>query len=142
MLSWDSRQNKNVPRKTVPISGLNFWDSGTVLKNVIYHVPHTQPIEKKRYGTLGETWDSRKHKVSGAGAMSHLVLHMDKFKKEAIRGIQSHNRRERRATATPDKAFFDGLTPEETRRFFEESKAFLTEFCGRGECHFRNGSHG
>ena len=29
-----------------------------------------------------------------------------------------------------DKAFFDGLTPEETRRFFEESKAFLTEFVG------------
>lgn len=31
---------------------------------------------------------------------------------------------------TSDKAFFDGLTPEETRRFFEESKAFLTEFVG------------
>ena len=31
---------------------------------------------------------------------------------------------------TSDKAFFDALTPEETRRFFEESKAFLTEFVG------------
>ena len=31
---------------------------------------------------------------------------------------------------TSDKAFFDGLTPEETRRFFEESKAFLAEFVG------------
>lgn len=107
---------------------------------------------------------------------------MDKFKKEAIRGIQSHNRRERESHSNPDidydrsaanyelhevassnyaeaiqnriddlllvkavrkdavrmcglivtsdKAFFDGLTPEETRRFFEESKAFLTEFVG------------
>ena len=27
--------------------------------------------------------------------MSFLVLHMDKFKKEAVRGIQSHNNRER-----------------------------------------------
>ena len=114
--------------------------------------------------------------------MSYLVLHMDKFKKEAIRGIQSHNRRERESHSNPDidydrsaanyelheaassnyaeaiqnriddlllvkavrkdavrmcglivtsdKAFFDGLTPEETRRFFEESKAFLTEFAG------------
>ena len=114
--------------------------------------------------------------------MSYLVLHMDKFKKEAIRGIQSHNRRERESHSNPDidydrsaanyelhevassnyaeaiqnriddlllvkavrkdavrmcglivtsdKAFFDGLTPEETRRFFEESKVFLTEFVG------------
>ena len=114
--------------------------------------------------------------------MSYLVLHMDKFKKEAIRGIQSHNRRQRESHSNPDidyersaanyelheaaasnyaeaiqnriddlllvkavrkdavrmcglivtsdKAFFDGLTPEETRRFFEESKAFLTEFVG------------
>ena len=114
--------------------------------------------------------------------MSYLVLHMDKFKKEAIRGIQSHNRRERESHSNPDidydrsaanyelhetaasnyaeviqnriddlllvkavrkdavrmcglivtsdKAFFDALTPEETRRFFEESKAFLTEFVG------------
>ena len=115
--------------------------------------------------------------------MSFLVLHMDKFKKEAIRGIQSHNRRERESRSNPDidygrstgnyelheeasdnyaqaiqnridelllvkavrkdavhlcglivssdKAFFDRLTPEESRRFFEESKAFLTEFVGR-----------
>ena len=114
--------------------------------------------------------------------MSYLVLHMDKFKKDAIRGIQSHNRRERESHSNPDidysrstgnydlhesasdnyaqaiqnriddlllvkavrkdavrmcglivtsdKAFFDALTPEETRRFFEESKAFLTEFVG------------
>lgn len=114
--------------------------------------------------------------------MSYLVLHMDKFKKEAARGIQSHNRRERESHSNPDidydrsaanyelhesassnyaeaiqnriddlllvkavrkdavrmcglivtsdKAFFDGLTPEDTRRFFEESKAFLTEFVG------------
>ena len=114
--------------------------------------------------------------------MSYLVLHMNKFKKESIRGIQSHNRRERESHSNPDidydrsaanyelheaassnyveaiqnridelllvkavrkdavrmcglivtsdKAFFDGLTPEETRRFFEESKAFLTEFVG------------
>lgn len=114
--------------------------------------------------------------------MSYLVLHMNKFKKEAIRGIQSHNRRERESHSNPDidydrsaanyelheaassnyvetiqnridelllvkavrkdavrmcglivtsdKTFFDGLTPEETRRFFEESKVFLTEFVG------------
>ena len=34
--------------------------------------------------------------------MSYLVLHMDKFKKEAIRGIQSHNRRERESHSNPD----------------------------------------
>lgn len=115
--------------------------------------------------------------------MSYLVLHMDKFKKDAVRGIQSHNRRERESRSNPDidyarstgnyelheeavsnyaqaiqnriddlllvkavrkdavhlcglivssdKAFFDKLTPEESRRFFEESKAFLTEFVGK-----------
>ena len=34
--------------------------------------------------------------------MSYLVLHMDKFKKNAIRGIQSHNRRERESHSNPD----------------------------------------
>ncbi len=29
-----------------------------------------------------------------------------------------------------DSAFFEKLSPEETRRFFEESKSFLTEFVG------------
>ena len=119
---------------------------------------------------------------TGERVMSYLVLHMDKFKKEAIRGIQSHNRRERESHSNPDidydrsaanyelheaaasnyaeaiqnriddlllvktvrkdavrmcglivtsdKAFFDGLTPDDTRRFFEESKAFLTGFVG------------
>lgn len=114
--------------------------------------------------------------------MSYLVLHMDKFKKEAIRGIQSHNRRERESHSNPDidydrsaanyelhesassnyteaiqnrvddlllvkavrkdavrmcglivtsdSAFFQKLSPEDTRRFFEESKAFLTDFVG------------
>ncbi len=114
--------------------------------------------------------------------MSYLVLHMDKFKKEAIRGIQSHNRRERESRSNPDidydrnsanyelhesastnyaetiqrridalqlakavrkdavrmcglivtsdSAFFQSLSPEDTRRFFEESKAFLAEFVG------------
>ena len=113
--------------------------------------------------------------------MSYLVLHMDKFKKEAVRGIQSHNNRERESHSNPDidysksqgnydlhgqkaeyaqaiqnriddlllvkavrkdavhmcgiivssdSAFFEKLTPEDTRRFFEESKAFLTEFVG------------
>lgn len=107
---------------------------------------------------------------------------MDKFKKEAIRGIQSHNRRERESHSNPDidydrssanyelhesastnyaeaiqrridalqlakavrkdavrmcglivtsdSAFFQSLSPEDTRQFFEESKAFLTEFVG------------
>lgn len=116
--------------------------------------------------------------------MSLLVLHMDKFKKEAIRGIQSHNRRERESHSNPDidygksqgnydlcenpvqnyaqaiqnriddllmvkavrkdavhmcglvissdKAFFDKLTPEETRRFFEEATKYLMDFVGRG----------
>ena len=114
--------------------------------------------------------------------MSYLVLHMDKFKKEAIRGIQGHNRRERESRSNPDidydrsaanyelhesasanyaeaiqeriddlllvkavrkdavrmcglivtsdSAFFQKLSPEDTRRFFEESKAFLTDFVG------------
>lgn len=114
--------------------------------------------------------------------MFYLVLHMDKFKKEAIRGIQSHNRRERESHSNPDidygrsaanyelhesasanyaediqeriddlllvktvrkdavrmcglivtsdSAFFQKLSPEDTRRFFEESKAFLTGFVG------------
>ena len=34
--------------------------------------------------------------------MSFLVLHMDKFKKEAVRGIQSHNNRERESHSNPD----------------------------------------
>ena len=114
--------------------------------------------------------------------MSFLVLHMDKFKKEAVRGIQSHNSRERESHSNPDidyersghnydlhehaapdyagavqnriddlllvkavrhdavhmcglivssdREFFWKIGPEETRRFFEESKAFLTEFVG------------
>lgn len=114
--------------------------------------------------------------------MSYLVLHMDKFKKEAVRGIQSHNNRERESHSNPDidyersghnydlhksaagsyaeaiqnriddlllvkavrkdavhmcglivssdSAFFEELPPEETRRFFEESAAFLADFVG------------
>lgn len=34
--------------------------------------------------------------------MSFFVLHMDKFKKEAVRGIQSHNERERESHSNPD----------------------------------------
>ena len=34
--------------------------------------------------------------------MSYLVLHMDKFKKNAVRGIQSHNQRERESHSNPD----------------------------------------
>ena len=34
--------------------------------------------------------------------MSTLVLHMSKFKKDAVRGIQSHNRRERESHSNPD----------------------------------------
>lgn len=115
--------------------------------------------------------------------MSFLVLHMDKFKKEAVRGIQSHNTRERASHSNPDidysrsprnyelldgaapdyaravqnriddllltkavrkdavhmcglivssdREFFRRLAPEETWRFFEESKAFLTDFVGK-----------
>ena len=115
--------------------------------------------------------------------MSYLVLHMDKFKRESLRGIQSHNRRERRSRSNPDirheksrencdlhqpevrdyaravqsridslnlpKAvrkdavvlcglivtsdlpFFARLPPEEQRRFFEESRDFLTRFVGQ-----------
>ena len=115
--------------------------------------------------------------------MSLLVLHMDKFKKDAIRGIQSHNRRERESHSNPDidysrsvgnydlhesasdnyaqaiqnriddllmvkavrkdavhmcglivssdKEFFDKLNANETRRFFEEAAAYLTDFVGR-----------
>lgn len=114
--------------------------------------------------------------------MSFLVLHMDKFKKESVRGIQSHNERERESHSNPDidyersaanyelcdhaagnyaeaiqnriddlllvkavrkdavhmcglivssdSAFFEKLPPEETKRFFEESAAFLADFVG------------
>ncbi len=114
--------------------------------------------------------------------MSFLVLHMDKFKKEAVRGIQSHNNRERESHSNPDidyersahnyelcvqpaenyaeaiqnriddlllvkavrkdavhmcglivssdSTFFEKLSSEDTKLFFEESKAFLTEFVG------------
>ena len=115
--------------------------------------------------------------------MSYLVLPMDKFKRESLRGIQSHNRRERRSHSNPDirhersgtnyelhqpevrdyaravqariaslnlpKAvrkdavvlcglivtsdlpFFARLPPEKQRRFFEESRDFLTRFVGQ-----------
>ena len=114
--------------------------------------------------------------------MSFLVLHMDKFKKEAVRGIQNHNTRERRSHSNPDIAydrsfqnyelhvgaspnyaeavqnriddllltkavrkdavhlcglivssdaeFFQKLSPEDSKRFFEVSKEFLTQFVG------------
>ncbi|WP_165176821.1 MobV family relaxase [Desulfovibrio sp. ZJ369] len=115
--------------------------------------------------------------------MSLLVLHMDKFKKDAIRGIQSHNRRERESHSNPDidysrsagnydlhesasdnyaqaiqnriddlllvkavrrdavhlcglivssdTSFFTRIGKDETRRFFEEAAAYLTDFVGR-----------
>ena len=115
--------------------------------------------------------------------MSLLVLHMDKVKKDAIRGIQSHNRRERESHSNPDidysrsagnydlheaasdnyaqaiqnriddllmvkavrkdavhlcglivssdKSFFTRIGKDETRRFFEEAAAYLTDFVGR-----------
>lgn len=34
--------------------------------------------------------------------MSYLVLHMDKFKRDAIRGIESHNKRKRHSHTNPD----------------------------------------
>lgn len=34
--------------------------------------------------------------------ISYAVLHMDKYKKDAIRGIQSHNQRERKSSSNPD----------------------------------------
>ena len=115
--------------------------------------------------------------------MSTLVLHMSKFKKDAIRGIQSHNRRERESHSNPDidysrsagnydlhesasdnyaqaiqnriddllmikavrkdavhlcglivssdKSFFTRIGKDETRRFFEEAAAYLTDFVGK-----------
>ncbi len=115
--------------------------------------------------------------------MSYLVLHMDKFKKDAIRGIQSHNQRERESHSNPDidysrstgnydlcetpsssyaeaiqnriddllmvkavrkdavhlcglivssdKSFFTRIGKDETRRFFVEAAAYLTEFVGK-----------
>ena len=115
--------------------------------------------------------------------MSTLVLHMSKFKKDAIRGIQSHNRRERESHSNPDidysrsvgnydlhesasdnyaqaiqnriddllmvkavrkdavhmcglivssdKSFFTCMGKEETRRFFAEAAAYLTDFVGK-----------
>lgn len=34
--------------------------------------------------------------------MSYLAAHMEKFKKEAVRGIQGHNQRERKSKSNPD----------------------------------------
>ena len=34
--------------------------------------------------------------------MSLLVFHMEKYKREAVRGIQSHNQRERKSASNPD----------------------------------------
>ena len=45
--------------------------------------------------------------------MSYLVLHMDKFKRESLRGIQSHNRRERHSHSNPD------ITHEKSRENYE-----------------------
>ena len=139
------------------------------------------PLPKGRYsGTLATATVST---VQGCAIMSYLVFHMDKFKKEAVRGIQSHNTRERESHSNPDidysrspenyelldgasadyaravqnriddllltkavrkdavhmcglivssnREFFWRAGPEETKRFFEESKAFLTEFVGK-----------
>ncbi len=115
--------------------------------------------------------------------MSLLVLHMDKFKKDAVRGIQSHNRRERESHSNPDidysrsvgnydlcgntsskyaeaiqnriddllmvkavrkdavhlcglivssdTSFFTRIGKDETRRFFKEAAAYLTDFVGK-----------
>ena len=115
--------------------------------------------------------------------MSYLVLHMDKFKKDAIRGIQLHNRRERESHSNPDidysrstgnydlhestpdnyaqaiqnriddllmvkavrkdavhlcglivssdKSFFTRIGKNETKRFFAEAAAYLTDFVGK-----------
>ncbi len=115
--------------------------------------------------------------------MSYMVLHMNKFKADAIRGIENHNSRSRKSQSNPDidysrakdnyellenppvnyadaiqsriddlllvkavrkdavrmcglivssdTAFFEGFSAEETRRFFEESKAFLSDFVGK-----------
>ena len=108
---------------------------------------------------------------------------MDKFKKDAVRGIQSHNRRERESHSNPDidysrsvgnydlcgntsskyaeaiqnriddllmvkavrkdavhlcglivssdTSFFTRIGKDETRRFFKEAAAYLTDFVGR-----------
>lgn len=115
--------------------------------------------------------------------MSTLVLHMSKFKKDAVRGIQSHNRRERESHSNPDidysrsagnydlhesasdnyaqaiqnriddllmvkavrkdavhmcglivssdKSFLPRIGKDETKRFFEEAAAYLTNFVGK-----------
>ena len=93
-------------------------------------MPHTQPIEKKRYGTLGRlgTVENIKFQERELCPISYSTWTNSKRKPYAAsRATTGGNGR---ATATPDKAFFDGLTPEETRLFLEESKAFLTEFVG------------
>lgn len=112
-----------------------------------------------------------------------LSYHMQKFKKEAVRGIQSHNQRERKSHSNPDidygrtngnydlhnqtpinfmtkineridllvlkkalrhdavymceaavsagREFFQSLSPEETKRFFQESYNYLAEYVGK-----------
>ena len=57
--------------------------------------------------------------------MSYLVLHMDKFKKDAIRGIQSHNRREQESLSNHDIDYARSTTnyelPESTSTNYAEA---------------------
>ncbi len=121
--------------------------------------------------------------IKGVTLMSYMVLHMNKFKADAVKGIENHNSRSRQSHSNPDidyerstqnyelhenatqnyaesiqnriddlllvkavrkdavrmcglivssdTAFFEKLSLEEQRRFFEESKAFLSDFVGK-----------
>lgn len=55
--------------------------------------------------------------------MSYLVLHMDKFKKEAIRGIQIHNQRERKSHSNPD------INYEKSRQNYDLHNNGQIKFC-------------
>jgi len=54
--------------------------------------------------------------------MSYLVLHMDKFKRESLRGIQSHNRRERRSHSNPD------IRPEKSGGNFDLHQPAVSDY--------------
>ena len=95
--------------------------------------------------------------------MSTLVLHMSKFKKDAIRGIQSHNRRERESHSNPDidysrsvgnydlhesasdnyaQAIQNRIDDLLMVKVFRGSRSLSHGFCRQGKRHLGNGAYG
>ena len=71
-------------------------------------------------------------KVRRIRLLSYAVLHMDKYKKEALKGIQMHNQRERKSQSNPDidyersKLNYD-LNNEQPINFLEKAQNRIDE---------------